>query len=226
MTPQSDQVSRQRAIEAALVELVACIEWVEFGRGMSRDEYRRREPIAWESARAALSLPSETPAEPTAWFIDANQGAAWTNRPNWFQVWPGDPMWSDNWTRYPFYASPQDGSVGHQIERDGKESGAADGDEAMRQAMRVMNRFASVWAFHALSDFAHHADIAAVLPDNIDSELDDAETALMVALVPGFGNEREASTPSARSDIPQDPVFISELSAAGEKSGAVGKEHE
>lgn len=36
--------------------------------------------------------------------------------------------------------------------------------------------------------------------------------------------EREASTPSARSDIPQDPVFISELSAAGEKSGAVGDE--
>jgi hypothetical protein len=42
-------------LRAELTELVACIDWVETGAGMSRDEYRRREPLAWEAARAALS---------------------------------------------------------------------------------------------------------------------------------------------------------------------------
>lgn len=39
-----------------------------------------------------------------AWFVDANEHATWTMKPDWFQVWPGDPMWSDNWKRYPLRA--------------------------------------------------------------------------------------------------------------------------
>lgn len=71
------------------------------------DNYAEIE-IAEEEARYGWNQRAAVPAvKPTAWFVDANEGASWTMQPNWFQVWPGDPMWSDNWKRYPFYAEPE-----------------------------------------------------------------------------------------------------------------------
>lgn len=66
-------------------------------------------------------------------------------------------------------------------------------------------------------------EVAAILKTQEEAAALIAALSLVGSLLPR-PLPAELSTPSARSDIPQDPVFISELSAAGEKSGAVGDE--
>lgn len=64
-------------------------------------------------------------------------------------------------------------------------------------------------------------EVAAILKTQEEAAALIAALSLVGSLLPR-PLPAELSTPSARSDIPQDPVFISELSAAGEKSDAVG----
>lgn len=108
MTPQSDQVSRQRELVKAAEKALAFLTDERFGtwpymEGVSIHEDRTE---AADALRAALALPSETPEREQ--FADATRMVEYARG------------YEDGKRA----AQPSETPEGHQIGRDGKESGA------------------------------------------------------------------------------------------------------